>query len=376
MLNEIDNILVRLQTLQQSHLETLKKGNSQATEANAELLAKAVSETEEFNVLISSLKTIRAAEQAVIGKNVLLVESDKKQQALARMALAGTGLILQVAASIDEGKEYLEKEQFDIICVNMEMIELIPKATEIQPGIQSVLMTNKGAPSYFRILRKYPFINNIVLRNDEDRTFTLKNFIVTISKLITKDYFGLEKYLSWGVTIQEQLINHSEQRDKAIAEMEQHFSNQGLRRTQLSKCSLVVEEMLMNAIYDAPVDDSGKPLYNHVNRTVPVSLSKGQEAKLRYACDGFLIAVSVSDPFGALKQDTVLEYLEKCYAGNFDNDMEKGGAGRGLFLMMESSDLLVININKDICTEFIVIFNIDPNKPKLEYSMSFHNFFV
>jgi hypothetical protein len=138
----------------------------------------------------------------------------------------------------------------------------------------------------------------------------------------------------------------------------------------------VAEEMLMNSIYDAPTDSSGKSLFNHLPRSVEVQLSESQSCKLRYSTDGNLLAVSVSDPFGGLTKETIINYLDSCYqgkAGIFNAD--KGGAGRGLHQIIESSDLSIFNVRRKIRTEVISIFNLDTSVKKDVQKPSFHYFF-
>lgn len=100
-----------------------------------------------------------------------------------------------------------------------------------------------------------------------------------------------------------------------------------------------------------------------------------QQGLLRYACDGLLVAVSVQDPFGSFELNTILSYLERGYQQQANTGHHhKGGAGHGLFQIIESADLLIINVKPHIKTEVIVIFNIDPNKPKNTKATSFHYF--
>jgi len=157
--------------------------------------------------------------------------------------------------------------------------------------------------------------------------------------------------------------------------MESYFKQLGIRLRVLNKANMVVEELLMNAIYDAPVDAEGKELYNHLLRTEPVVLKPEEQGTLSYACDGLLLAVSVEDPFGALDRQTILDYLQSCYEGKAGTlNQSKGGAGRGLFQIMETADLVVMNVNPHLKTEVIAIINIDPNKPKTDQTTSFHYF--
>lgn len=149
----------------------------------------------------------------------------------------------------------------------------------------------------------------------------------------------------------------------------------GVRSSVLDRVNTASEEMLMNAIYDAPVDSKGNALFNHLTRKEEVVLDTHQQSQLRYGSDGMLLAVSVVDPFGALSRDIIIDYLLSCYNGVAGSLNEtKGGAGRGLHQIIENSDLTIFNVKKGVRTEVICLFNLDGQKR--ETQPSFHYFFM
>ncbi|MGK5093934.1 7TM diverse intracellular signaling domain-containing protein [Deltaproteobacteria bacterium TL4] len=374
-----EQLLHKLNSLQENEVQTLQKLVNKLLKepqnSSKEELRKIAREVHQIEETLRPVTSLHLSEKAIQSKRVLLAESDKKQQIIAKMALGGTGVELDIVSTIEQGQTLLQSQHYDIICTNVELIELSAFAHTHFPQIQSVFMTSENVSSYIPILKKYPHISNIVSRNDEDRTFTLKNIITTISKLLTEDLFSLEKYLSWGVEVHQHEITRSDLRSNLVDTMNRDLENLGVRRSILAKCAMVTEELLMNAIYDAPVDASGKSLYNHLPRTDVVVLRQAERGKLRYACDGLLLAISVEDPFGAFGRKTILDYLESCYEGRAGSlNTHKGGAGRGLFHILETSDLVVFNVKPHVRTEVIAIFNIDPGKPKSEKNTSFHYF--
>jgi len=257
------------------------------------------------------------------------------------------------------------------------MLELGNLATAKNPNVQLVLVTSEMVPNYLPQLRKLSTIPHIVSRNEEDRTFTIKNILTTVIKLLGRDLFGLEKYMAWGVDVQSRLIVSSSKRGDAMAEVDRYFEKLGVRRSNRDRMRTVLEEMLMNAIYDAPADKDGVALYNHLPRTTELNLKPEEQSIMRFATDGLIVAVSVQDPFGSLKGSTLLKYLEHNYAGNFGdiNAQEgKGGAGRGLHQIVENSDLVVFNIEPGRRTEAIALFNVEAKESILNHP-SFH-FFV
>lgn len=363
--NTKTQLLSKLGTLHQTHLTPLKNELLELSKPPISLekryLQAGLSKIEQIESILGEVLSLQQEEQAVQQKRVLLADDNKHQQIVAKMALGGTGVELDIVNSYEEGVEFLEKP-YDLICVTTEMIELAKLAHERYSNIQSVLMTYYEPQVYLPVVKKHPYLTNIVARSKEDRTFNLKNIHVTVSKLISNDLFGLEKYLSWGTKIQQRTVTNSQQRTNLIEEMNHYFSQLGVRRQVRMKCGLVAEEQLMNAIYDAPTNAQGEALYNHLPRTEPVELKREEQAIFRFACDGMFLGVSVEDPFGRFERKTLLAYLESCYtgqAGSLNN--RKGGAGRGLYLMFETADLFVVNVKPKVKTEVIAIINIDPS---------------
>ncbi len=329
----------------------------------------------EVRNLIQPLVDRFSFEEAMNSKRVLYVDSSKKQQIIAKMALGGTGVHLDLASTADEGCALFKEKPYDLVMFESGMVELANRIYELSPETQRVLVTNDNVEAFLPHLKQLKGIPQIVSRNEEDRLFTVKNISTTVSKLLSKDLFGLEKYMGWGVDVRTLEVASSAARAEKIAQMDQYFESLGIRRTIRERVNLVADEMLMNAIYDAPVDEAGKALFNHLDRKETVDLPDGRSARLRFATDGVLVAIAVEDGYGSLPAEVVLRYLERNYeaTGTIENEEGKGGAGRGLHQIVEQSDLVIFNIQKGKRTEAIALFNVDP-KDKAQVSSSFHLF--
>lgn len=365
-----------LQSLYRDHLIPLRfslDGLSETGDQNTKRSTQeARTEIEQAIQLLEPITSLYSAELAMKSKRVLLADSNKKQQINVKMALGGTGVKLEIVDSVEASKK-LDSE-FDILFVDSTMLEVASAALAKNPGTKVVLMTSQPVPNYLPDLLKLTYMPNIVSRSDEDRTFTIKNIMTTMTKLISQDLFGIEKYLAWGIETHSHAVKHSKDRAVLIQNMEQYFEGLGVRRTNRERMAAVAEELLMNAIYDAPADANRKSLYNHLPRTVDVTLAAEHQGKFRYATDGMFCAVSVEDPFGGLSGATILKYLQSCYGGEAGTyNVQKGGAGRGLHQIVENSDLVVFNIQPGRRTEVIALFNVDPKANPIDYP-TFHLF--
>lgn len=355
---------------------TLRDLESGVPESSRPQIRAAIVKVESSLAMLRPLTSLYSTERAMKSRRVLLIESDRKQQVIAKLALGGTGVRLDIAGDATELSAILASgEHVDIAFVSPDFAAQGAEIHARYPNVKLVFMASPHIPSFLPTLREHPFFTNIVSRDEDDRTFTVKNIMTTVTKLLARDLFGLEKYLIWGVETETRSVGASDERVELIAEMQEKFGGLGVRSRISDRAALVAEEMLMNAIYDAPHGPDGKALYNHLPRTHLVKLRDNERAEFRYACDGMLAAISVSDPFGCFRSKILLDYLDRNYSGTTEpQGFNKGGAGRGLHQIIENSDLVVINVRPKARTEMIALFNLDPQAKSAEGRPSFHFF--
>jgi len=151
-------------------------------------------------------------------------------------------------------------------------------------------------------------------------------------------------------------IAGSASRDDALDELQAFFKDNGVRRRIVALLVDAAEELITNAVYDAPVDLEGRPLYASLDRRHSVELRPEHHSTLRAATDGSKAAVMVRDPFGALRMRTVRRYISKGLRGGADQiDTKQGGAGLGLTRIYEMSDQVIIRIAPGKATEVIIL---------------------
>jgi CRP-like cAMP-binding protein len=372
-------LVQKVQELTESHLRPTQVTLSKMTHGDS----KPVPITELYGVLQSVTEVIdflkpvtdlQSRKQSMVSRHVLLLDPSKKQQNIAKLALGGTGIDLSLASTVEEFTELLNSHEYDAIICDAELKQAAVLALQMKPGVPLVLLVGLDMMAYLGMLEEFPDRVFFVSRDKEDRTFTIKNIATTVTKIVNQDLFGLEKYLARDSRILESPVNDSKGRVRLIEDMTAHFKSLGVRSTMLERVHTSAEEMLMNAIYDAPTGTDGKPLYNHLPRSQQILLNSEQEATLRFGTDGILLGVAVSDPFGTLTKSIIMKYLDSCYrdaAGSLN--AEKGGAGRGLKMMIDSADLTIFNIVAGRKTEVISLFNLDV-APESESKSTFHLF--
>lgn len=183
--------------------------------------------------------------------------------------------------------------------------------------------------------------------------------IATVDKLLRRDIFGLDKYLPPRVRIYTHTVTRSDERSRALSELESFLRAIDCYRSIEPMILTVADELLMNAVFSAPRDAENKPKYEERERHERFALEPTEYVEFRYACDGRSVLVSVSDQFGSIDRDALVGYLGSGFLGQKATVREtKGGAGIGLYMIAHSITQLVFNIHKRVRTEVIATFYI------------------
>ncbi len=350
---------------------------NQPPEEQANLLKEIENRISSIEDFLTPFIALYESEKKIKSKKVLLAESVVKQHVISKMALGGTGILLDIVKKKEDLLQKLDEEQYDLIFFSTDFMEEVPIIHDKNPLAILVLLCSDQISSYIDILPKYPYLKHIISKDITDRALTIKSIATTVTKIFTTDFFGPEKLLNWGTEIFAEKVNNSTKREEHISNMNAYLKNMGVRSSFLTNINIVAEEMLMNAIYDAPTDGSGKPLFNHLARTEVIKLEEAQQGTFRYGCDGVNVAISMTDPFGRLTKSTILKYVSSLYqdsSQNLNDNQDKGGAGKGMYLIMRLADLVIFNVLPTTRTEVLAIFNLEKNKDQDLNLPAFHFF--
>jgi hypothetical protein len=195
-------------------------------------------------------------------------------------------------------------------------------------------------------------INHVIVGDELER-----GVHVTAHKLLTGDIFGIEKYLPEETPVHYMRLRDFKGRGKALDTIMQYAEDAKIRRQVRNAIGQVCEELLMNALYDAPVDAEGKQVFAEVDPRDRTKSRSPKPVSIRYAAceEGFVIAVR--DRFGRLAKNTILSYIEKCLHSPIQIDRKTYGAGLGIYLVANAAASYVVNVAFGIATEVVCTFD-------------------
>jgi hypothetical protein len=189
----------------------------------------------------------------------------------------------------------------------------------------------------------------------EHQTPDEAELLVTTVKLASGDIFGVEKYLPWGAKVHERTIHSYADKSSTISEVVGHAKKLGARTAILTRIEQVVDELLMNAMYDAPASRRGTSTAQQMQ-----SVRDGEcdDVKLRFGCDGRYLVISASDGFGELKKNDIFEHFERARRERAPRNEAGRGAGLGLHIVLSSVNRFIANIDPGVQTEVVCVFDL------------------
>jgi hypothetical protein len=182
-----------------------------------------------------------------------------------------------------------------------------------------------GYPHLFR----YPAFGHHLFRRYDSPAAAL------LSKLLGGAFlahpFGLERYFEEGTPIRKIQLKRSSQKSPAVEAVQNVLTKLNLVSRVAAFTAQATDELLMNAIFDAPVDAKGKTTRKALARDIDFALNDNESVQLEFAHTEGYIGIRVRDQFGSLSIDTLLGFLRKDYqTGAYVPRKNDPGAGLGL----------------------------------------------
>lgn len=289
----------------------------------------------------------------------VLVDADKAHARAVARVLRCLVPRLEVAERVDVAAG---AGPYDIVLVNDDTLDdeqrqevLRRFAVERDRG-RLVMFSAQRRPEALAVLFGELGARNVLGRHEEVDGLEL---LVTARKLLGADIFGVEKYFPWGAPRLSFSVAHSAGRDAIRERARQLAESLGTQSRLVELYCTVVDELMTNALYNAPVDERGEERFAHLKRGEPVALAGGEGVDVVLCSDGRTLGCAVTDPFGSLGPHTIVDYLGRCFRRGADQISERsGGAGLGLFTIYEACSQLVVNIATGRRTEMIALIDI------------------
>ena len=256
-------------------------------------------------------------------------------------------------------------EKADLLCADAFDADLVAEQLRSHPSLRAVLWTAEPLRRSMKYLIESTAIDHVLGRKDFESTPRAWEVVMVARRLAGRSspLAGatppLAAYLDWGATSVELTVRSTTDRDAAVARIQEFVGALSVPKRISEMFAELGHELIMNAIYDAPIDALGRPKYAG-DRKADVVLDEAEQPIVKLGTDGTRLVLQVRDPFGRLERKHVVEGLARGLAGG-EMDQTHGGAGLGMMVCHNASSAMLFDVARGRHTEVTAMFELDMN---------------
>ncbi len=279
---------------------------------------------------------------------ILLVDDEVDFLDVVGDFLGDEGYNVEIATNGITALNQIERGHFDLLISDINMpgikgFELIANARQLDPRLRTILITAYDVRDYLTVARRYD-IGNILSKSTP---FNFEEIRIMVNNILTGDVFGIQKYVDAEPAIRA--IRTTADIEHVLKEIIRYAPEEYKRRFRQS-----LGEILVNAFFYGARTELGeaKEQWNF-----DATLADHEAIQVSWAADGDKMAAVVRDNKGRLTKDEILYWLERNTA--FDENGVSIGLqdkhGKGLHIVRETIDRLIINIERGRRTEVVLL---------------------
>lgn len=227
--------------------------------------------------------------------------------------------------------------------------DLVPQIEGETSGVPIVGIIDDTLSATVRSLTAFPWLSHLVTGAMLSTPFAHSHLAMLIERLQHGPEFHV---IGDAGTGRVALLTSSVRRDDRFERMREFFATHGASAKAIAASSDVAEELVTNALYDAPLEAGY--FTSAVPRTQDVTLPPEHACEISYGVENGSIFVRIRDPFGALTRNRLLGVLNRCNSTNVLLDESRGGAGLGLWRVFSAATAISITVIPGRLTDILV----------------------
>lgn len=302
-----------------------------------------------------------------MGKTLLLISSHSSDQVFAAELAIAAGLSLKHVKDPEEGAAIIAQETDPVVFVDATTEEHYQK---FENAVQKTvgLFSDKVNANFIhflsvdelgkvQFLAQSPLFGHFVQRSFANPKEAGQHYARFVKATLSERAFGLAPLLAPGTKIQVVKFASTSQKLNAVEAIKSYLLAAKFQSRMATVIANGVDEILMNAMFDAPVDDLGRQVHSSTPRSTILPLSEKSAVEMHVGFDGKYVGVTAIDLYGSLDKAKLLSHISKIYVKEeYKIRTSTAGAGIGLATVFRSGGSFFFVSEAQARTEVHVFF--------------------
>jgi hypothetical protein len=312
---------------------------------------------------------------ATTGAQILTVSSREADCKFGKILALNNSIQYLEAVNAFEIQRILEKNSQSVVLLDYDFFKETPHVLDVlskyaKPSL-CFAVTDEGLSDRPELI-KYPFFGNYIQRRFADPAPTFYSKLVGAN--IRPELDGLKPYFVHDTKINRIEIKRSSHKSMAIEALQKTLTNRGIKGRLATLVAQGVDELILNAIFDAPysTQDQTRPRHKS-SRDLEFEMTGQDIVVVEMAASDQYMGICVIDQYGSMSAQTVYQGL-KPYLTNapFEPDPFKGlSSGFGFGGILQSGLNLKIACQPGKRTEVSIFFPVNGSFKEFRGSFRF-----
>ena len=297
---------------------------------------------------------------------IVIERTPAARQRIARtLQIAARGERVGVFGDPEEARRGLESQPNLVACDARDAARIAPLLRETLPFSQLVVWGDPADPTLLNLARGERRFSSLVswpAHRSAPRPWELL-FVASALLRPHQSSADLESLLDCGAQVVRWSVRSTEELARATDSVMAEAARFGLGDSLSERIGGVAHELLMNAVYDAPVDAHGRALYAE-DRKAAIQLDEEMAPSVEFGIDGTRACLQVRDPFGRLTREHVFEGIVRGVRASGRSNRavlstDNGGAGLGIYRTFRASAVTLFRVRSSVSTQATSVFDLD-----------------
>lgn len=233
-------------------------------------------------------------------------------------------------------------------------------------AISSHPLRDSIVPGNFHLFSKY-ILRNFTIEATKVYSYIIHNILLT--NPFESHATGIDD-----LQIQKTRITNSARKKATLEALSIILEKKTIPKRIASSIIRATDELILNAVYDAPIDQKGKHYKHSLDRALEFDLSRKEEVEIELISTQTFLQISVTDFFGSLEKEDFIPLLAKNFAKqeiSGDEDSVRADRGLGLYQILNSGLSLQVVIEEGKRTRMSLVVPWVANVRELRESFRF-----